>query len=94
VTHLDPATGKPRRMTTAERQEETCAVTTRYQAGESIRHIAAAPGRSYGTVHRRLCEAGVFRRPRGRNHRTNTTPTGPGQADRTSFAMERQRRRA
>ncbi len=37
----------------------------RYQAGESIRSLAAGSGRSYGFVHRILTEAGVPLRTRG-----------------------------
>ena len=37
----------------------------RYDAGESIRSLAAATGRSYGFVHRILSENGVSLRGRG-----------------------------
>jgi DNA-directed RNA polymerase specialized sigma24 family protein len=76
VTDSDAATRKQRRMSAPQRQEETRVIIRRYQAGESIRQIAAVLGRSYGTVHRRLYEAGVAFRPRGGNRRrTGARPT-------------------
>lgn len=36
-----------------------------YTAGASIREIAAAEGRAYGTIHRYLTAAGVKLRPKG-----------------------------
>jgi hypothetical protein len=37
----------------------------RYDAGESIRSLATATGRSYGFIHRLLTENGVTLRGRG-----------------------------
>lgn len=42
----------------------------RYQAGASIRTIARRTGRTYGTVHRLLNEAGVTLRTRGGDQRS------------------------
>lgn len=44
----------------------------RYQAGESIRELAAASGRSYGFVHRLLAESGHVMRGRGGANRRKT----------------------
>lgn len=40
-------------------------LAVRYNAGQPLREIAAAVGLSYGSVHRRLSEAGVPMRSRG-----------------------------
>lgn len=40
-------------------------MVARYQAGASIRELAASEARSYGFVHRLLTEAGVELRGRG-----------------------------
>lgn len=45
-----------------------------YTRGESIRALAAATGRSYGFVHRVLCESGVHLRPRGSPRSRTATP--------------------
>jgi len=37
-----------------------------YEAGLSIREVAQATGRSYGTVHQALIDEGVEMRPRGK----------------------------
>ena len=42
----------------------------RYDAGESIRSLCAATGRSYGYVRRRLKESGAELRGRGGDTRT------------------------
>jgi hypothetical protein len=47
------------------RSELAVELKRRYDAGESIRQLAAATGRSYGFVHRLLGEAGVELRGRG-----------------------------
>lgn len=44
----------------------------RYRAGESIRDLAAASGRSYGFVHRLLVESGHAMRGRGGANRRKT----------------------
>jgi hypothetical protein len=44
---------------------------SRYDAGESIRSLAASTGRSYGFVHRMLSETGVKLRGRGGATRGN-----------------------
>jgi hypothetical protein len=41
------------------------ALKSRYDAGESIRALALATGRSYGFIHRMLTEQGVALRGRG-----------------------------
>nr|WP_227014392.1 helix-turn-helix domain-containing protein [Nocardiopsis sinuspersici] len=52
-------------MVGADRSELAAQLKRRYEAGESIRMLAAATGRSYGFVHRLLSEAGVDLRGRG-----------------------------
>jgi hypothetical protein len=52
-------------MSTVQRDELSAEVRHRYANDESLRSIAAHVGRSYGTVHRLLREAGVTLRPRG-----------------------------
>jgi hypothetical protein len=69
----ETVTGRDRNELTAalkkrsgrERDELTAVLKERYEAGESIRALAAATGRSYGFVHRILTEAGVNLRGRG-----------------------------
>ncbi|MDA2808864.1 MULTISPECIES: helix-turn-helix domain-containing protein [Nocardiopsis] len=56
---------KGTRVTGTERSELATELKKRYDAGESIRSLAAATGRSYGFVHRLLTEAGVTLRGRG-----------------------------
>ena len=46
----------------------------RYDAGESIRSLAASTGRSYGFVHRILTETGVSLRGRGGATRGKNKP--------------------
>jgi transposase len=59
--------GKPRatRVTGEARDAMTRQVVSQYRAGASIRELAAELGRSYGFVHRLLCDAGVELRGRG-----------------------------
>lgn len=61
-----------------ERKIVAQALAQRYAAGESIRALAAATGRSYAVVHAMLGEAGVAMRPRGgpraRYKRARLTP--------------------
>lgn len=53
------------RITGQAREDLAWDLTQRYRAGASIRELAAMKGRSYGFVHRMLCEAGVELRGRG-----------------------------
>jgi hypothetical protein len=61
-----------------ERQRAKIDFARRYEAGESIRHLANSSGRSYGFVHRLLAEADVRFRSRGAATRT---PRDAGQRD-------------
>ena len=56
---------KGTRVTGADRTKLASDLKKRYDAGESIRSLAAATGRSYGFVHRILSETGVNLRGRG-----------------------------
>ena len=56
---------KGTRVTGADRTKLASDLKKRYDAGESIRSLAAATGRSYGFVHRILTETGVSLRGRG-----------------------------
>jgi hypothetical protein len=56
---------KGRRVTGTERSSLAKDLTRRYAAGESIRALAEATGRSYGFVHRVLTESGATLRGRG-----------------------------
>jgi hypothetical protein len=56
---------KGTRVTGADRTKLSSDMKKRYDAGESIRSLAAATGRSYGFVHRILSETGVALRGRG-----------------------------
>lgn len=56
---------KGTRVTGADRTKLAADLKKRYDAGESIRALAAATGRSYGFVHRILTENGVSLRGRG-----------------------------
>jgi hypothetical protein len=56
---------KGTRVTGADRTKLASDLKKRYEAGESIRSLAAATGRSYGFVHRILSETGVTLRGRG-----------------------------
>lgn len=54
-----------KRIVGSERQELAEDFARRYEAGDTIRVIAADAGRSYGFVHRVLAENGVTLRARG-----------------------------
>lgn len=54
-----------RQVTGQERAELSTDYVSQYQAGKSIRAIAAASGRSYGFVHRILSDAAAPMRSRG-----------------------------
>jgi hypothetical protein len=56
---------KGTRVTGADRSKLATDLRARYDAGESIRSLATATGRSYGFIHRILTEAGVALRGRG-----------------------------
>ena len=56
---------KGTRVTGADRTKLAADLRKRYDAGESIRSLAASTGRSYGFVHRILTENGVSLRGRG-----------------------------
>jgi hypothetical protein len=56
---------KGTRVTGADRAKLAADLRKRYDAGESIRSLAASTGRSYGFVHRILTENGASLRGRG-----------------------------
>ena len=56
---------KGTRVTGADRSKLATDLRVRYDAGESIRSLATATGRSYGFIHRILTETGVALRGRG-----------------------------
>jgi Helix-turn-helix domain len=56
---------KGTRVTGSDRSKLATDLRKRYDAGESIRALASATGRSYGFVHRILTETGVTLRGRG-----------------------------
>ena len=56
---------KGTRVTGADRTKIASDLKKRYNAGESIRSLAASTGRSYGFIHRILTETGVSLRGRG-----------------------------
>ncbi|MEU7925119.1 helix-turn-helix domain-containing protein [Micromonospora sp. NPDC049107] len=58
-------TAKGRRLIGSERLTLAGELVRRYTAGESIRALAEATGRSYGYIHRILTESGVQLRQRG-----------------------------
>ena len=61
---------KGSRVTGAERDRLANDLRKKYDAGQSIRMLAAASGRSYGFVHRMLSESGATLRGRGGATRT------------------------
>jgi Helix-turn-helix domain len=56
---------KGTRVTGADRSKLATDLKARYDAGESIRSLATATGRSYGFIHRILTESGAALRGRG-----------------------------
>lgn len=62
-----------RRIVGDERQSLAEQYQQQYQAGQSIRAIAEASGRSYGFVHRVLNENGVELRARGGDTKRRTS---------------------
>jgi hypothetical protein len=72
---------KGTRVTGTARSKLAVALGERYEAGESIRSLAASTGRSYGFVHRILTETGITLRGRsaltsGRRRRRDTVIEG------------------
>ena len=65
---------KGSRVTGAERDRLSADLKKKYDAGQSIRTLAAASGRSYGFVHRMLSESGVSLRGRGGATRGRRAP--------------------
>jgi hypothetical protein len=63
--NAEPTLAKGRRVTGPERTTLAKDLSRRYAAGESIRALAEATGRSYGFVHRVLTESGATLRGRG-----------------------------
>jgi hypothetical protein len=61
VTQLSKGT----RVTGTERDRLSVGLKKQYDAGASIRELAASTGRSYGFVHRVLSESGATLRGRG-----------------------------
>jgi hypothetical protein len=61
---------KRTRLTVGERRVLADQLIVRYEAGESIRSLAASEGRSYGFIHRLLTESGAAMRGRGGPRRT------------------------
>ena len=56
---------KGSRVTGSDRTRLATDLRRKYDAGESIRALAASTGRSYGFVHRMLSESGATLRSRG-----------------------------
>ncbi|MBA0125920.1 transcriptional regulator [Haloechinothrix alba] len=61
---------KGARITGDSRDKLAADLKKKYEKGESIRSLAESTGRSYGFVHRVLCESGVQLRGRGGATRT------------------------
>jgi Helix-turn-helix domain len=61
---------KGSRVTGSDRAQMAADLKSRYDAGESIRALAQATGRSYGFIHRILTEQGVTLRGRGGSTRS------------------------
>ncbi len=57
--------GNGKQIRGAAREELAVRLRAAYEGGASIRALAQAHGRSYGTVHRILTQAGVVLRGRG-----------------------------
>ncbi|WP_234809152.1 helix-turn-helix domain-containing protein [Mycobacteroides saopaulense] len=64
----------------ARRAFERAAMKAEYEAGASIRTIAAAHGHSYGYVHKALTQSGTELRGRGGPNNPNPVPIPPEQA--------------
>jgi hypothetical protein len=72
--------GKPRakRVTGEAREQLARQIVARYEAGASIRELAAEQGRSYGFVHTVLRQSGAQMRGRGGATRSRTTRLAAG----------------
>ena len=57
--------GKGRRITGSDRDRLSIELKRRYEAGASIRELAADTGRSYGFVHAVIRDSGAKMRGRG-----------------------------
>ena len=64
-TRIAETLRKGTRVTGSDRSKLATDLKSRYDAGESIRSLAASTGRSYGFIHRILTENGVTLRGRG-----------------------------
>lgn len=74
----------------AERAQERAALKAAYDAGASIRTLAAAHGHSYGYVHDALTETGTQLRGRGGpNNRARNAPS-PKKAGQRDAALRAQ----
>ena len=71
----------------AERAQERAALKAAYEAGASIRALAAAGGHSYGYVHDALTETGTQLRGRGGPNNRNPVPIPPDKAFRRRRAQ-------
>ena len=71
----DGALKKGTRVTGQDRERMAADLRDRYDAGESIRALATATGRSYGFIHRILTEQGAALRGRGGS--TRARPRSP-----------------
>jgi Helix-turn-helix domain len=69
---------KGTRVTGPDRARMATDLKNRYDAGESIRALALATGRSYGFIHRILTEQGVALRSRGGSTRPARAAVRPG----------------
>lgn len=65
MTAVKAKAAKGTRITGADRTKLAAELKKAYDKGKSIRELADAHGRSYGFVHRVLCQSGVALRPRG-----------------------------
>lgn len=64
----------------AERVQERAVLKAAYEAGASIRALAAAGGHSYGYVHDALTQTGTQLRGRGGPNNRNPIPIPPKKA--------------
>ncbi|PVA71077.1 helix-turn-helix domain-containing protein [Mycobacteroides abscessus] len=71
-----------------EREQERAALKAAYEAGASIRTLAAAGGHSYGYVHKALTETGTRLRGRGGPNNRNPIPIPPEKAYRRQRAAQ------
>jgi hypothetical protein len=65
----------PTRKSKKTRDQLLQELRSAYEGGASIRNLVATTGRSYGSIHSMLCEAGTTMRSRGGpNHRARAKP--------------------